>query len=79
VRSNLRRDVGARVRLLRRELGISQEELAARADLHRNFVGSIERGERNIGLDSLARLAAALGLSLAEFFSPFTRSMHVRR
>jgi transcriptional regulator with XRE-family HTH domain len=71
--------VGARVRHLRQELGISQEELAARADLHRNFVGSIERGERDLGLESLAKLTAALGLSLAEFFTPFTRPMRLHR
>ena len=44
---------------------ISQEELAARADLHRNYVGGIERGERDIGITALASLARALGLSLA--------------
>ena len=50
---------------------ISQEELAARADLHRNYVGGIERGERDIGITAVGRLAHALGLSLAEFFQPF--------
>ena len=56
---------------MRQELGISQEELAARADLHRNHVGSVERGERDVGIVALAALAAALGISLAEFFAPF--------
>ena len=60
------------MRELRQELGISQEELAARAGLHRNYIGSIERGERDLGLDSASRLAGALGLSLADFFSHFT-------
>jgi transcriptional regulator with XRE-family HTH domain len=50
---------------------ISQEELAERADLHRNYVGGVERGERDIGGTALGRLARALGLSLAEFFQPF--------
>jgi transcriptional regulator with XRE-family HTH domain len=50
---------------------ISQEELAARAGLHRNYVGGVERGERDIGISALGRLAAALGLSLAQFFEPF--------
>ena len=62
--------VGRRVRELRSGLGISQEELAARSDLHRNYVGSVERGERDIGITSLARIAAALSVSLADFFAP---------
>jgi transcriptional regulator with XRE-family HTH domain len=66
--------VGRRVRDLRTRLRISQEELAARANLHRNYVGSVERGERDIGITSLARLAAALGVSLPDFFGPFRRS-----
>lgn len=61
------------MRALRQELGISQEELADRAGLHRNYIGSIERGERDIGLDSVAKVAAAFGLSLVSFFSPFDR------
>lgn len=50
---------------------MSQEALAERAGLHRNYVGSIERGERDVGILAIAKLAAALGLSLAEFFEPF--------
>ena len=57
----------------RRRLEISQEELGARAGLHRNCVGSIERGERDIGIRAIGRLAAALDISLAEFFAPFRR------
>ena len=64
------RVIGRRVRALRTELGISQEELAARAGLHRNYVGSVERGERDIGIVALTRLATAFGISLADFFAP---------
>ena len=46
------------------------EELAARAALHRNYVGSVERGERDIGIVALTRLATALEISLADFFAP---------
>jgi transcriptional regulator with XRE-family HTH domain len=53
---------------------VSQEELAARANLHRNYVGSVERGERDIGITALGSLAAALGVSLPEFFSTFRQS-----
>jgi transcriptional regulator with XRE-family HTH domain len=52
------------------QLGVSQEELAARANLHRNYVGSVERGERDIGITALGSLAVALGVSFEEFFAP---------
>jgi transcriptional regulator with XRE-family HTH domain len=71
VRGDLPAAMGLRVHKLRQEMQISQEELAARADLHRDYVGGIERGERDIGITALARLVHALGLSLAEFFQPF--------
>ncbi|PZF82960.1 XRE family transcriptional regulator [Jiangella anatolica] len=54
---------GNRVRELRRELGLSQEDLADRANLHRTYVGSIERGERNVALLNIHRLARALGVT----------------
>ena len=63
--------IGRRVQQLRRARGISQEALAERAALHRNYVGSVERGERDIGIVALSRLAHALGVSLAEFFGAF--------
>jgi len=71
VRSSLPVAVGRRIRELRQKRQISQEELAARAALHRNYVGSVERGERDIGISAAWRLARALGLSLSEFFAPF--------
>lgn len=54
---------GTRVRELRREQGLSQEDLADRANLHRTYVGSIERGERNVALLNIHRLASALGVT----------------
>lgn len=57
---------GDRVRTHRERLGISQEELAARAELHRTYVGGVERGERNISLLNLLRIAQALGVSPAD-------------
>lgn len=79
MRVDIRKDVGARIRALRQARGFSQETLAERADLHRNYVGSIERGERDVGLSSLVRLTTALGLSLADFFAPFHASGRQRR
>ena len=74
MRNALSKQVGNRVRELRDQAGISQEELAARASLHRNYIGSIERGERDVGVAALERLAGALGISLSEFFQPFRRN-----
>lgn len=59
---------GRRVRGLRQARGLSQEGLAERAGLHRNYVGGIERGERNVGLDNIHALAGALGVGPAELF-----------
>jgi transcriptional regulator with XRE-family HTH domain len=57
---NSRLILGATVRDLRVALGYSQELLAEKADLHRTYVGSIERGERNVSLDNIVRIARAL-------------------
>ena len=73
MRKGLQADIGVRLRSMRVAQRLSQEALAERANLHRNYVGSVERGERDIGLGSLARLVGALGSSLAEFFEPFAR------
>ena len=70
--NDIRAQFGARVRLLRNERGWSQEELADRAGLHRTYIGSIERGEQNISLENIDKLAATLGVSLAELFETFT-------
>lgn len=48
------------IRRLRHEIGISQEELAARAQLHRTYISSVERHERNVSLENIFRIAQAL-------------------
>lgn len=55
------KQLGACVRRLRETQGISQEELAGRCGLHRTYLGSVERGERNLSLDNIVRIAKALG------------------
>lgn len=57
---------GNNVRKLRLALGLSQEELAEKANLHRNYIGGIERGERNLGLINLVELARALSVKPAK-------------
>lgn len=54
--------VGERIRALRMKKGLSQEELGFESGLHRNYIGGIERGERNVAVVNLARLAKALGV-----------------
>ena len=60
--SKLLAQFGARLHALRTQKGYSQEELAEKAGLHRTYVGSAERGERNVSLINLRRLAEALGV-----------------
>jgi len=55
---------GRNLRRLRQERGLSQEGLAAMAELHYTYVGSVERGERNISLVNIVRLAQALEVSV---------------
>jgi DNA-binding XRE family transcriptional regulator len=57
---------GANVRLLRTSKGLSQEAFAHACGLHRTYIGSIERGERNISLDNMERIAAALEKELPD-------------
>jgi transcriptional regulator with XRE-family HTH domain len=63
-----RRVFGGRLRALRRQAGLSQEELADRAGLHRTYVSSVERGRRNISLATIHSLADALGIEARDFF-----------
>jgi transcriptional regulator with XRE-family HTH domain len=59
-------ELGTRVRKRRKELELSQEKLAERADLHWTYISSVERGERNVTLSTLTRLANALSVDPAD-------------
>ena len=61
--------VGKRVKELRNNLGISQEELADLAGLDRTYITSVECGKRNISIVNIEKLAKAWKVSLAEFFT----------
>ncbi|EKD95313.1 MAG: transcriptional regulator, XRE family [uncultured bacterium] len=59
--------IAEKIRSIRKEKGISQEELAFKAGLNRAYVGYIERGERKPSVDTLAKLAKSLKVKLSEF------------
>ena len=61
--------VGKRVKELRNNIGISQEELADIAELDRTYITSVECGKRNISIVNIEKLAKALEVSLSEFFN----------
>jgi len=58
------------LRRYRSALGLSQEALGHEAELHRTFIGAVERSERNISLDNIAKLAAALRVAPYELLRP---------
>lgn len=62
------------LRVIRNEQGLSQEDLALKSGLHRTYIGSVERGERNISIDNMGRLATALDISLLEMLRDFNET-----
>lgn len=68
-KNDIKKFFGAAVRQRRSRLGISQEELAGRAGLHRTYISDVERGARNVSLESIQRLAAALDVPMSVLFS----------
>lgn len=66
--TSTRKKFGKKLRELRKQIGISQEELGFRAGLHRTYIGSIERGEQNISVDNIHKLARALKIKAEELF-----------
>lgn len=67
-------EFGRRVRRARQAVGLSQEELAHRSGLHRTYVGSVERGERNIGLLNITTLATVLDVDASIFVDGLWRA-----
>ena len=65
----IEKQFGKRIRELRLARGLSQEKLAFKSGMHRTYLGSIERGERNPSLKNIAAIADALGVSLSQLFS----------
>jgi transcriptional regulator with XRE-family HTH domain len=66
---------GKHVRSAREAARLSQEELAAKAGIHRTYIGGVERGERNLGLSNVFRIADALGLPAASLLKGIKRNL----
>jgi transcriptional regulator with XRE-family HTH domain len=64
-----RKILGENIRTHRRNLKWSQEKLAEKSDLHHNYIGDIERGEENVSVDALMRIATALKVTLTDLVS----------
>ena len=67
--SDPRKQLGQSIRRRRHGLGLSQEGLAEKATLHWTYIGGIERGERNVSLLNIVKIARALGLTPAQLLS----------
>lgn len=76
-RPSLRAILAENLRQYRKLHGYSQEELANECGLHRTYIGSVERGERNVSLSTLEVLANALGVSVPELLT--SRTEHERK
>lgn len=74
MRESILKLTGAAIRSLRTERGLSQEELGEKADFHFSYIGKVERGEVNITLVNLERIASALEVGLHQLF-PFTATL----
>ena len=75
--SSIRATLAENIRTYRKNHGLSQEELADLCELHRTYIGSVEREERNVSLSTLEVLARSLGVSVPELLTP--RAEHDRK
>jgi len=64
--AEINKEVGKRIRLHREKQDITQEALAFEANLHRAYIGQIERGEKNIGIINLQKIAKALNIKMSK-------------
>jgi len=79
MRDEILRLFGERLRELRTERGLTQEQLAEAAGVDRNYIGQIERGERNVALVNIVRIAGALSIKPGDLLTPFEAGNGSRR
>jgi len=72
--ASIRATLAENVRAYRKILGLSQEELADRCELHRTYIGSVEREERNVSLSTLEVLAAAFDIGVPQLLTARTKN-----
>jgi transcriptional regulator with XRE-family HTH domain len=65
---NVRKKFGQKVRQIRKNAKLSQEELGFKASIHRTYIGAIERGEQNVSLDNIYKIAKTLKIHIKELF-----------
>lgn len=66
---DIKKKFGQRLRNIRKQKKLSQEELSLKAGLHRTYISDIERGSRNVSLENIEKIARALNISKEEFFN----------
>ncbi|ADM69466.1 HTH-type transcriptional regulator SinR [Paenibacillus polymyxa E681] len=71
--------VGARIRALRKEKGLSQESLGEKGGFHFSYIGQIERGEKNVSLINIAKIANALDVNLIQLFAYVNEDIKVTK
>ena len=65
---NIKQKIGNKIKILRKNAGMSQERLAYLADIDRTYISSIEKGERNISIITIEKLSKAFKISIKDFF-----------
>ena len=74
--SDIAKTVGRRLRSCRQAQSFSQEKLAERAGLHPTYIGQVERGEKNLTIESLEKIAAALNIPISDVFERIEERTH---
>lgn len=76
---DIKKQVGERIRNLRKEQGLSQEDLGAKADLHYTYIGAVERGEKNCSITMLSRIAKGLNVELVDLVNVSESGLDITR
>ena len=69
------KEIGNRIKKLRSDIDLSQEKLSYKCNLHRTYIGAIERGEKSPTIETLIKITAALDISLSEFLKDFEKEI----